>query len=116
LDALHRAANGARAREIARELGRARETVRSEISRFTDNALIAELIGPRTLLRCDAHADAMRLVGRTTPLTRALEAGLCVAAFVRLFGPLAPTTTPWSVVNVVTGGHHAATRGGASAL
>jgi len=104
--ALLRAANGARAGEISRELGRSRETVRNWISRFTDNALVAELIGTRTLFRFDAHADPMRLVWRSTPLARAVEAlGLCVAAFVRLFGPLTPTTTPWSVVNVVTGGH-----------
>jgi transposase-like protein len=104
--ALLRAANGARALEIARELGRSRETVRNWISRFTDNALVTELIGTRTLFRFDAHADPMRFVWRATSLARAVEAlGLCVAAFVRLFGPLTPTTTPWSVVNVVTGGH-----------
>ena len=80
--------------------------MRNWISRFCDNALAAELIGTRTLFRFDAHADPMRLVWRATPLARAVEAlGLCVAAFVRVFGPLAPGTTPWSVVNLVTGGH-----------
>lgn len=104
--ALLRAANGARAGEISRELGRSRETVRNWISRFVDNALVAELIGTRTLLRYDAHADPMRLVWRVTSLARAVEAlGLCVAALVRLFGPLTPGASPWSVVNVVTGGH-----------
>ena len=95
--ALLRAANGARARENSRELGRSRETVRNWISRFCENALVAELIGTRTLVRFDAHAGAMRLVWRTTSLARALEAlGLCVAAFVRLFGPLTPSTAPRS--------------------
>ena len=104
--ALLRAANGARAGEIARELGRSRETVRNWISRFAGNALVTELIGTCNLLAYDAHADPMRLVWRATPLARAVEAlGLMVAALVRLFGPLRPGTTPWSVVNVVTGGH-----------
>ena len=104
--ALLRAANGARALEIAREIGRSRETVRNWISRFTDNELVAELLGTRALLAYDAHVDPMRLVWRATPLARAVEAlGLCVAALVRLFGPLTPSATPWSVVNVVTGGH-----------
>ena len=104
--ALLRAASGARAGEIARELGRSRETVRNWISRFTDNALVTEVIGTQALLTFDAHADPMRLVWRSTPLARAVEAlGLCVAAVVRLFGPLTPAATPWSVVNVVTGGH-----------
>ena len=104
--ALLRAANGVRALEIAREIGRSRETVRNWISRFSNNALAAEVIGTQALFRFDAHADPMRLVWRATPLARAVEAfGLCVAALVRLFGPLRPGTTPWSVVNVVTGGH-----------
>ena len=104
--ALLHAATGARAGEIAHELGRSRETVRNWVARFTDNALAAELIGTQALLTYDAHADPMRLVWRATPLARAVEAlGLCVAALVRLFGPLRPGTTPWSVVNVVTGGH-----------
>jgi transposase-like protein len=104
--ALLRAACGARAGEIACELNRSRETVRNWISRFSDNALVAELIGTRTLLAFDAHADPMRLTWRQGPLARAVEAlGLSVAAVVRLTGPLPPTTTPWSLVNVLTRGH-----------
>lgn len=104
--ALLRAADGARALEIARELGRSRETVRNWISRFADNALVAELIGTQAPLAYDAHADPMRQVWRATRFARAVEAlGLCVAALVRLFGPLTPSATPWSVINVVTGGH-----------
>lgn len=104
--ALLLAATGTRALEIAAELGRSRETVRNWISRFADNALVVELIGTRALFRFDAHIDPMRLVWRTTPLARAVEAlGLSVAAIVRLFGPLTPGTTPWSVINVVTRGH-----------
>jgi hypothetical protein len=89
-----------------RELGRSRETVRNWISRFTDNALVTELIGTRTLFTFDAHVDPMRVVWRSTPFARAVEAlGLAIAAVVRLLGPLTPVTTPWSVVNVVTRGH-----------
>jgi orotate phosphoribosyltransferase-like protein len=81
--ALLRAASGARAGEIALELARSRETVRNWISRFTDNALVAELIGALSLFNFDAHADPMRLVWRATPLTRAVESlGLGVAAVV----------------------------------
>lgn len=103
--ALLRAATGARSGEIASELGRPRTTVRSWISRFTDNASAAAAIGTRTLLAFDAHADPMRLVWRQTPLARAVEAlGLAAAAVVRLLGPLRPGTTPWSVANAVTRG------------
>ena len=103
--ALFRAATGARAGEIARELSRSRETVRNWISRLTDNALVAEVIGTRTLVTFDAHVDPMRLVWRSTPLARAIEAlGLAIAAVVRLLGPLTPGATPWSVANVVTHG------------
>ena len=104
--ALFRAACGARAGEIACEINRSREAVRNWISRFTDNALVAELIGTRTLLTYDAHADPMRLIWRPTPLERAVEAlGLAAAAVVRFFGPLPPGATPWSVANVVARGH-----------